>query len=208
VEKTSSVSFLLVFMGIGLVVLNTIFPHTVTVQETALVPRTRETPLERANDYRVSGSSYSGYDLEIGKTIMVSWQADNTVIVYLMTESQFNIFKPLGIPTQSLKSQSGMSGSFTYSPPYSGRYYVVIYNPNWLLTQVRIVYYEAKLTWQEIETVTTTNEVNDNLYLYGGLPILIIGIVLLIVKFPKQKVENACGTASGGFSTSFLPGNA
>jgi len=175
-----SMGIFLVLVGIGLVVLNQIFPHSVIVQELAQTTRNKETVLEHANDYRISGSSYSGYDLEAGKTIVVSWQADNTVIVHLMTESQFNIYKPLGIPGQSLKSRSGMSGSFSYPLSYYGKYYVVIYNPNWLLTQVRIVYYESKLTWQETVAQTISKEVNDNLYLYIGLPIAITGVALLI----------------------------
>jgi hypothetical protein len=177
------IGILLVFAGMGLVALNQIFPHTFIVQESVPVTYNRETVLERANDYRISGSSYSGYDIVAGKNIVVSWQADNTVSVYLMTESQFNIYKPIGIPGSSLKSQSGMSGSLFYPISFDGKYYIVIYNPNWLLTQVRIVSYEAKLTWQETVTQNISKEVNDNLYLYIGLPFAIIGIAFLITGF-------------------------
>jgi hypothetical protein len=48
---------------------------------------------------------------------------------------------------------------------------------------VRIVSYEAKLTWQETVTQNISKEVNDNLYLYIGLPFAITGIAFLITGF-------------------------
>ena len=54
---------------------------------------------------------------------------------------------------------------------------------------MRIVSYEAKLTWQETVTQNIPKEVNDNLYLYIGLPIVITGLALLIsgilIKYAK-----------------------
>lgn len=168
----------------------------ITIKEAVQVPyieqvpyqetENRESIIERAENYMIGEYSYSGYNLESGKTIVISWQADNNVIVYLMTESQYNNFVSTRL-AQSLRRQSGMSGSFSYSIGFNGKYYVVIYNPNCLFTQVRIVFYQSKLTWQETVTKIRNEthyrteyipkEVNSNLYLYSGLAIIGVGVM-------------------------------
>jgi hypothetical protein len=184
-----TISILLVIAGFGLCFLDFLFPHKVTVQEAVQVPyeatENRQMLLERAEDYMIGEYSYSGYNLEPGKTIEVSWQADNYVIVYLMTESQYNTFLSIRL-AQNLRSQSGMSGTFSYPIQYSGKYYVVIYNPNWFITRVRIAYYQSKLLWQENVTKYRveyiSKQVEDNLYLYSGLSVIGVALIILIVR--------------------------
>ena len=179
----------LIIVGFGLCILDFLFPHRVTVQEAIQVPymatEDRQVLLERAEDYTIGEYSYSSYNLESGKTIEISWQADNYVIVYLMTESQYNTFRSIRL-AQNLKSKGGISGTFSHTLPYSGKYYVVIYNPNWFVTRVRIVYYQSKLLWQE--TVTkyrieyVSKQVEDDLYLHSGLSVIGVALIILIVQ--------------------------
>ena len=208
-KQLSVISVLLIILGLGLCLVNFVFPYMITVQEAVQVPYTVQVPyqetenkesiVERAENYMISEYSYSGYNLESGKTIVVSWQADNNVIVYLMTESQYNNFVSTRL-AQSLRSQSGTSGSFSYSIGFNGKYYIVIYNPNYFSTQVRIIFYQSKLTWQEnvmkirnethYRTEYIPKEVNSNLYLYPGLVIIGIGVVIPILESRKGKLKN------------------
>jgi hypothetical protein len=68
-----TISILLVIAGFGLCFLDFLFPHKVTVQEAVQVPyeatENRQMLLERAEDYMIGEYSYSGYNLEPGKTI-------------------------------------------------------------------------------------------------------------------------------------------
>jgi hypothetical protein len=198
-------SVILIICGSGLIMANFVFPRMITVQEVVQVPYTeqvpyqttenRETLLERAENYMIGEYSYSGYNLESSKTIVVSWQADNNVIVYLMTESQYNNFVSTRL-AQNLKSQSGMSGSFSHSITFNGKYYIVVYNPNWFSTQVKIVFYESKVTWQETVTKWANEthyrteyiqkEVNDNLYLYSGLIVAGFGVAILVAEIIRK----------------------
>jgi hypothetical protein len=102
-----------------------------------------------------------------------------------MTESQYNTFLSIRL-AQNLRSQSGMSGTFSYPIQYSGKYYVVIYNPNWFITRVRIAYYQSKLLWQENVTKYRveyiSKQVEDNLYLYSGLSVIGVALIILIVR--------------------------
>ncbi|MEM3451351.1 MAG: hypothetical protein QXL52_05505 [Nitrososphaerales archaeon] len=190
------ISALLIVLGSGLCLANFVFPYMVTVQEAVQVPyqdvENRETLLERAENYMISEYSYSGYILESGKTIIVSWQADNNVIVYLMTQSQYNNFVSTRL-AQNLKSQYGASGSFSYPIQFNGVYYVVIYNPYWFFTQVRIVFYESKVTWQETVTLYRTEyipkEVKTDLYLYSGLVIIGIGVFAPMLERRKGEAK-------------------
>jgi hypothetical protein len=183
------VGVLLIIIGMGFCLMNFVFPYKIVRQEAVQVPyqamETRTTLLERAEDYKIGEYSYSGYNLEAGKNIIISWQADYTVIVYLMTESQYNVFLSTRYAA-NLKSETGMSGSFSYPITFNGRYYVVIYNPSWILIRVRIVFYEAKITWQEsvtrYRTEYVSREVNSNLYLYFGLVFIGIGLTIPVIR--------------------------
>ncbi|MEM3873191.1 MAG: hypothetical protein QXE05_11590 [Nitrososphaeria archaeon] len=147
--------------------ITTTVPTTVTITETYKVVTTSTYPvqevvnrrLERVGDYWIGEYSYSGYNLEAGKTIEISWQADNFVIVYFMTESQYNMFVSTRL-AQNLISKSGYSGSFSYQIPYNGKFYVVIYNPYYFFIKVKIIFYQSEVSGQETvwktRTLTTT----------------------------------------------------
>ncbi|MEM2514566.1 MAG: hypothetical protein QXU81_09695 [Candidatus Bathyarchaeia archaeon] len=187
------ISTMLIIIGASLCVINFIAPYVIVIYEAVQVPyqvtENRTSLLEHAEDYSIGEYSYSGYNLEAGKSIIISWQADYSVIVYLMTESQYNVFLATRY-AGNLKSDIGMSGSFSYPISFNGKYYVVIYNPNWILIRVRIVFYEAKLSWQETVTryriENVPREVRTNAYLYSGLIVMAIGIVMLPIIKKRQ----------------------
>ena len=186
---TRTLSAILIILGAGLCIAHFVSPHKIIVKEPIQVSyqdtENKETLLERAENYMIGEYSYSSYNLESGKTIVISWQADSYVIVYFMTESQYNTFVSTRL-AQNLRSQSGMSGSFSYPIGFSGRYYVVIYNPNWFVTRVRVILYQSKLTWQETVTKYRTEyvpkEIVDNLYLYLGFCMIGAASVVLLVE--------------------------
>jgi hypothetical protein len=202
------VGIMLNVLGGILCVADFISPHNITVNELVPVTRTVQVPyqeienrgerLERAENYWIGEYAYSGYNLEAGKTVTISWQADNTVIVYLMTESQFNIFQSIRL-AQNLKSGSGMSGQFSYPITFTSRYYVVIYNPNCLITKVKIIFYQSEITWQETvtkiknevqyNTEYVSKQVNSNIYLYSGLALIGLGTTLCLVFGREGKVK-------------------
>ncbi len=188
---------------IGLVVSATMFfyrypvatqvPYQVQVpyQETI----TQIQNLDHRENYQIQSGhlAYSHFDLEAGKSLVVTWQVDNTVSVYITTPSQFNSAKLLGIPTSSLtRSQMTGSGTLSYQIPSAGTYYVII-SP--FMNDVNVASYKSDLQWQEqvtkertetryrTETIYTSSTFGINL----GISVLVLGSILTTISFVNMK---------------------
>jgi len=196
---------ILVIIGSGLILMNFIFPHTTTV----LVPHTiqvphyvnvqREQTLDTKNNIIISGGYYiplpqDGVYINSGKTLKLSWSADGNLDAYILTETQFEYFKVWGTTSNYEAHSYGKEGTISANIQHDDKYYAVVSNT--LLGQsVKLYQAQAILVWQETitqyqnETEYVPKEVNDNLYLYSGLVIAIIGIAILIYKKSRHEAS-------------------
>lgn len=188
---------------IGLVLSATMFlyrfPTTIQVPYQVQVPyqatETQTQPLDHKENYQIQTGhfAYSDFTLEAGKNLVVTWQTDNTVSVYVVTPSQFNTVKLLGLPTSSLARQTMTpSGSLSYQIPSAGTYYVVI-SP--FLNDVNVASYKSELQWQEqvtkyrtetqyrTDTIYTSNTFGINL----GIGVSVLGSILTALSFVNLK---------------------
>lgn len=168
-------------------------PYQVQVPYQATETQTQN--LDHRENYQIQGGhlAYSHFDLEAGKSLVVTWQVDNTVSVYIATPSQFDSAKLLGVPTSSLsRQQMTGSGTLTYQIPSAGTYYVII-SP--FMSDVNVASYKSDLQWQEqvtkyrtetqyrTETIYTSSTFGINL----GISILVLGCILTPLSFVNIK---------------------
>ncbi len=168
-------------------------PYQVQVPYEATETKTQN--LDHRESYQIQSGhlAYSNFDLEAGKSLVVTWQVDNTVSVYITTPSQFDSAKLLGIPTSSLsREQMTGSGTLSYQIPSAGTYYVII-SP--YMSDVNVASYKSDLQWQEqvtkyrsetryqYETIYTSSTFGINL----GVSILVLGCILTPLSFVNIK---------------------
>jgi hypothetical protein len=199
----SSISVLLILIGVLLVILNLIFPTTRPVTEGVSVPYTESVPYQTTEnkveiigtlqDKNLGGGSFSYWSSQIdsGKTVKITWSGDGYLYVYVLTPNQFDSFKLLGTTTWYTASEYGNSGTLTTTIQNRDTYYLAISNP-WAFTTIKVYSAEAKLTW--LETVTKyrdetryrteyiTRNVNEYLILYSGLVLVAIGSITRIIE--------------------------
>ena len=85
--------------------------------------------------------------LESGKVLVITWQTDNTVSVYITNPSQFSSASLLGFPTSSFSRKTMTpSGTLSYQIPSAGTYYVIIH-PS--VSDVNVASYKSELQWPE-----------------------------------------------------------
>ena len=151
----------------------------------------------------IFSSSFKGYFVTLAegvyinpsRTLILSWEADGSLNAYIFTESQFNDFKPLGIPRGWEAFGTGKSGSISASIKNRDRYYAIIYNP-YLFTSIKLYYGKAKLTWQETEIIhktetrciTETRHRTDYAGLTVGLALSIFGAATLLSKIKVRSI--------------------
>lgn len=183
----SSAMFLMKFPTATEVPYQTQVPYQVTETQTQ--------PLDHRENYQIQTGhfAYSNFTLESGKTLVVTWQTDTSVSVYVVTPSQFSMVKLLGSPTSSLARQTmTASGSLSYQITSAGTYYVVI-SP--FLNDVNVASYKSELQWQEqvtkyrtvteyrTETVYTSSSFGINV----GITLLVLGSIATALGFVDLK---------------------
>ena len=197
---------ILVIISSGLILTNFIFPHTTTV----LVPHTvqvphqvnvqREQTLDTKNNLIISGGYYttlpsSGVYINSGKTLKLLWSADGSLDVYILTETQFEYFKVWGTTSNYEAHSYGKEGTISANIKHDDKYYAVVSNTPLFGSSVKLYQAQAILVWQETitqyqnETEYVPKEVKDNLYLYSGLIIAVIGIAILIYKKSRHEIS-------------------
>jgi hypothetical protein len=155
------------------------------------VDETQTQLLDHRENYQILTGhwAYSNFTLEAGKTLVVSWQTDTSVSVYVMSSSQYSSFRLLGISFDALaRKTTTPSGSLSYQIPNAAKYYVVI-NP--VLSDVNVASYKSELQWQESVTKyrTVTEYTTETVYVTSsqginlGLTVLALGVVLTVLSF-------------------------
>jgi hypothetical protein len=187
---------ILLLIGSGLCLLNFVLPHKQTVWEPVEVPyqdlETKENSIGDDHNRNLGGGTFIYWSvyIESGKSVSISWSADGCLYVFVLTENQFQQFKLLGTTTWYTAFGYCNSGTLTKTIENSDIYYIAISNP-WVLTTIKLYSAQAKLTWRETVTKYRTDyvpkEVADNLYLYYGLTILGIGVVILVAELAIKK---------------------
>ena len=112
------------------------------------VKKCHEEVVGTTHDNPIGGGSfwYADEYIQGGKSVSLSWEADGTINAHILTETQFNEFKPMGIASRSVASDSGYSGRISAEIRNADRYYFVIYNPIYF-TVHKVYSAEAKITW-------------------------------------------------------------
>jgi hypothetical protein len=221
--KKLGIAILLIGVALSLAMLFYRYPVATQVPYQVQVPYEAEVPyqvevayndtvtqaqtLDHRENYQIQTGHYSNshFDLESGKTLVVTWQVDNTVSVYVTTSSQFDSASLLGFPTSSLaRKVATSSGNLSYQVPNAGTYYVII-TP--YLNDVNVASYKSELQWQEqvtkyrnetryrnetqyrtetqykTESVYTSSTFGVNL----GISVLVLGAFLTILSFLNLK---------------------
>jgi hypothetical protein len=114
-------------------------------------PTQAEQTLATAYNIVLSGgySEYlpaNGAYVQAGKTLTLSWSADGNLEGYIFTQTQFNNFKPLGIPSGYQAYSSGSSQTIYATITNSDTYYGVVTNRVMFASPVKL--YQATFTEQ------------------------------------------------------------
>jgi len=211
-KKLLVISVLLVILGSGLCLVNFVFPYMITVQEAVQVPYIEQVPYQETENREqilhtesgiISGGYYftlppDGVYISSGKTLKLSWSADGDLRAYILTETQFQDFQDDGIASNYEAYAYAREGTISAHIRHNDRYYTTISRPLFSLS-VKLYQAKAILTWQETVTKIRNEtryrteyipkEVNSNLYLYSGLVIIGIGVVIPILERQKGKVK-------------------
>jgi len=186
----------------------------ITAQEVVQVPYTiqvpyqttenREQTIATSGEEILSGGHHvplpsNGISIDSGKTFQLSWSADGNLDAYIFTQTQFNYWKQWGIPSNYEAYSHGKNGLISANIQHSDKYYAVVSNTPILGPSVKLYQAQAILKWQETvtkyrnetqyQTEYVSKEVNSNLYLYSGLVIFGIGVVIPILERQKGKVK-------------------
>ena len=196
--KILGVTIIIVGLAFSLAMLLYKFPTSIQVPYQVQIPyqdmQTQAQMLDHKETYQIQSGhyAYSHFDLESGKTLVVTWQVDNTVSVYITTPSQFSSASLLGFPTSSLaRKVATSSGSLSYQVNSAGTYYVIIHP---YINDVNVASYKSELQWQEQVTKyrTETNYQTETTYrtsfegLYLGLGVLAFGVATTAVGFANM----------------------
>ena len=97
----------------------------------------------------LNGGSYAYFPLNgayitSGHTLSLSWQADGSLDCFILTQNQYNNFKPLSIASAWEGHQSGSSGTITAYIQNSDTYYAILRNTFTFGSSVKL--YQAVLT--------------------------------------------------------------
>jgi hypothetical protein len=168
-------------------------PYDVQVPYQATETQTQN--LDHKENYQIQTGhyAYSKFDLQTGDNLVVSWQTDNTVSVYITNPAQFSSAALLGSPMSSLARKTMTpSGTLSYQVPSAGTYYVII-SP--YLNDVNVASYKSELQWQEQVTKfrTETNYRTETIYTsstFGinlGITVLVVGSITTALSFINIK---------------------
>ena len=82
------------------------------------------------NNLVLHGGHYeNGSDtIRARETISVSWEADGSVYVWILTQTQYDYFKMWGTHFDPEELQTGRSGTLTHYVANTDTYYVIIHN--------------------------------------------------------------------------------
>jgi hypothetical protein len=164
-------------------------PYQVQVPYQDTVTQTQ--PLDHRENYQIQSGhmAYSHFDLEAGKNLVVTWQVDNLVSVYVTTPSQFDWVKLFGTPLDSFSRKTATSsGTLSYQISSAGTYYVIIIP---YTGDINVASYKSELQWQEqvtkyrtetqyrTETIFTSSAFGINL----GITVLVLGSIATALSF-------------------------
>jgi hypothetical protein len=187
-------------LGFALLVGNSFLPQLV-FREAVQVPYTERIPYQTTeNMENVVGTvasknldrgtfTYWSLNIASGKKVVISWNADGSLYIFVLTENQFQQFKLWGTTTWYTAFDYGNSGTLTKTVENTDVYYLAISNP-WIFTTIKVYSAQAKLTWQETvtryreetryRTEYIANKVNLSLYL--GFVITGVGLTVLVAE--------------------------
>jgi len=116
--------------------------YTVT-KSTYIMNQTGEQIIAQVRDVIIPAYYTASFsvDVDSGKTVKLSWAADNNLYVYIMTEAQYRSGWPI-LPSYYEAYKYGKEGTISTYSQYGGKYYMVFINLN--LANVKL--YEAKVT--------------------------------------------------------------
>jgi hypothetical protein len=99
-------------------------------------------------DYKLSGGYFHhwAYRIEAGKQASISWEADGSVSVYILTETQYDYFKTWGLTARYVAYQNSQRGTLSTKIANTDTYYFVIKNSS-LFETYKIYSAEVKVTW-------------------------------------------------------------
>jgi len=206
--KFSWTGILLIIIVLLLCLMNFITPYTAVKQKVVQVPytiqvpytttETREEVLYTLNDVYISGGHYcalppTGVYISPGKTLVLSWVADGDLKAYILTQTQFSDFKFDGIASNYEAYLYARQGTISAYIRYGDVYYTTLSRLIFTST-VKVYEAQAKLRWEETvtkyrneieyRTENVDEEYNTNLYLYLGLSIIGVSVILQL-KRPK-----------------------
>ncbi len=168
---------------------------------------TQNEVLDHKETYQIQSGhyAYSHFDLDAGKTLVVTWQVDRTVSIYITNPTQFSSASLLGFPTSSLARQVGVqSGTLSYEIPSFGTYYVIIHPYS---GDVNVASYKSELQWQqemtkyrnetqyrtetqyrsEIQYMTETIYSSSTLGINSGIGLVVLGSLAIGFSFVNLK---------------------
>jgi hypothetical protein len=195
-KQLHALALILLVTGSGVCLLNLVSPHKYTVWEATQVPyqdiENKESAIGSVENRNLGGGTFTYWSLyiESGISVSVSWSADGCLYIFVLTENQFQQFKLLGTTSWYTAFKYCNSGTLTKTIENSDTYYIAISNP-WVFTTIKLYSAQAKLTWQESVTKYRTEyvpkEVADNLYLFYGLTIIGIGMIIPVAETIAKK---------------------
>ncbi len=146
-----SYSFFLISRGAEVSIIEEKVPITrhvtVTQYVTRQVPKTQI--LFSGNDLIIPvwGYRYSGpYQLDVGKTLKVSWEADTSVNVYVMNDVDWQS-RFFGAPTRWRTSKVGSSGTIEYYIQHAEPIYIQVLCPTWC--SAKLYRWVEEIVWSE-----------------------------------------------------------
>ncbi len=82
------------------------------------------------NNSVLHGGYYKDWSdtIRAGETISVSWEADGSVYVWILTQTQYDYFKMWGTHFDPEELQTGRSGTLTHYVANTDTYHVIIHN--------------------------------------------------------------------------------
>ncbi|MEM3356268.1 MAG: hypothetical protein QW166_00400 [Candidatus Bathyarchaeia archaeon] len=203
------ISVLLIILGLGLCLVNFVFPYMITIKEAVQVPYIEQIPYQETENREqtlhtesgiISGGYYftlppDGVYISSGKTFKLSWSADGDLCAYILTETQFRDFQYDGIASNYEAYMYAREGTISAYIRHNDRYYATVSRPLFS-SSVKLYQAQATLIWQETVTKTRNEtryrteyipkEVNSSLYLYSGLAIIGVGVVTACTLWKKK----------------------
>lgn len=202
----SNLKFIGIFLfliGFGFIFVNFLYPHTSSVEKSVQVPYQVTVPNERliaSDSSRVLTSNqywyYGNISINAGETFKMTWSADTSITGYIFTNNQYNNFASnhLSFNVNCEATGSGKTGTITCDVKDRDNFVALLKNGGSLLGGSSVQLYTftiSKITYSsqtEYTTETQTVEQDDNLYLYLGFGLVIVGICVFSV---LQKVYPA-----------------